>query len=278
MRRALMLLGPTATGKTAVALELARRFPVEIINVDSAQVFRGMDIGTAKPDAATLASVPHHLIDVVDPTQRYSAGRFCDDARAAMEGIAKRGRTPLLAGGTMLYFHALLAGLDRLPPADATVRAAIDARALREGWPALHAELARADPVTAARLAPTDAQRIQRALEVLQLTGAPLSAHVGRRAGLAGWSFTAIALVPSERAVLHERIAARFDRMLEAGLVDELRGLRRRFALGAGTSSSAQDGLASSSTSAIPMSGTCVSFQSGIVSARRSRMSCRKLA
>jgi tRNA dimethylallyltransferase len=230
-RLALILMGPTASGKTDVALDLAARFPVEIVSVDSAQVFRGMDVGTAKPDRATLARFPHQLIDIVDPTERYSAGRFRADALACMDAIAARGNVPLLVGGTMLYFHALVAGMDDLPQAEPRVRAAIDERAAREGWPALHAELAAIDPQTAARLAPTDAQRIQRALEVFRVTGVPLSRHLGRRAPAAGWQFRAIALTPSDRAVLHERIASRFERMLAAGLVDELRGLRARLRL-----------------------------------------------
>jgi len=230
-RTALILMGPTASGKTDVALELASRFPVEIVSVDSAQVFRGMDVGTAKPDRATLARVPHHLIDVVDPTEHYSAGRFRDDALACMADIAARDRVPLLTGGTMMYLHALVAGIDALPRADPAVRAAIDARAAAEGWPVLHAALEAVDPRTAARLAPTDAQRIQRALEVHALTGLPLSHHLGRRAAATGWRFHSIALAPSDRAVLHARIAARFERMLRDGLVDELVALRRRFNL-----------------------------------------------
>ncbi len=230
-RLALLLMGPTASGKTDLALALAARFPVEIVSVDSAQVYRGMDIGTAKPDVATRARAPHHLIDLVDPTERYSAGRFRADALAAMDAIAARGRTPLLAGGTMLYFHALTAGMDALPAANPVVRARIDARAVQEGWPALHAELARDDPATAARLAPTDAQRIQRALEVLHVTGVPLSQQHGRRSAIAGWRFAAIALAPSDRGWLHARIAARFERMLAQGLVDELVTLRERHAL-----------------------------------------------
>ncbi len=230
-RHALLLMGPTASGKTELALALAARLPVEIVSVDSAQVYRGMDIGTAKPDAATLARAPHHLIDLVEPTERYSAGRFRADALAAMEAIALRGGTPLLVGGTMLYFHALTAGMDELPAADSSIRSEIDARAAAEGWPALHAELARDDPATAARLAPTDAQRIQRALEVLRLTGVPLSAHHGRRSAIPGWQLAAIALAPSDRGWLHARIATRFEGMLAHGLVNELASLRKRHAL-----------------------------------------------
>ncbi|MEP7182041.1 MAG: tRNA (adenosine(37)-N6)-dimethylallyltransferase MiaA [Betaproteobacteria bacterium] len=225
-------MGPTASGKSTLALALAERFPVEIVSVDSAQVFRGMDVGTAKPDAATRARVPHHLVDVIDPIEAYSAARFRDDARAAVAAIRGRGRIPLLVGGTMLYFKALREGLSALPPADAAVRASLDARAAGVGWPALHAELARVDPATAARLAPNDSQRIQRALEVYALAGVPLSALQGARApGDALGPTLSLALVPGERAALHATIAARFDAMLAAGLVDELRGLRRRYAL-----------------------------------------------
>jgi tRNA dimethylallyltransferase len=229
---AVLLAGPTATGKSALALALAARFPAEIVSVDSAQVYRGMDIGTAKPDAATRARVPHHLVDVIDPTDAYSAARFRRDALAAVAAIRGRGRLPLLVGGTMLYFKALTEGLSALPAADPTVRARLNARAAREGWPALHAELARIDPATAARLEPTDAQRIQRALEVHTLTGRPLSALQGTREndGAPG-PIVRIALLPHDRAALHAAIAARFDMMLAAGLVDELRGLRARYAL-----------------------------------------------
>jgi len=229
---AVLLLGPTASGKSALALALADRFPVEIVSVDSAQVYRGMDIGTAKPDAATRARVAHHLVDIIDPTAAYSAARFRADALRAIAGIRARGRVPLLVGGTMLYFKALTDGLSALPAADPALRARLDARAIEAGWPALHADLARIDPVTAARLAPTDAQRIQRALEVFELSGRPLSQLQGAREpdGVLG-ATVPIALVPPDRARLHEAIARRFDAMLAAGLVDELRALRRRFAL-----------------------------------------------
>ncbi len=229
---AVLLMGPTASGKSALALALAERFEAEIVSVDSAQIYRGMDIGTAKPDAATRARVRHHLIDILAPTERYSAARFRADALVAIAEIRARGRVPLLAGGTMLYYKALTEGLSNLPSADAAVRARIDARALIEGWPALHAELARVDPATAARLQPTDAQRIQRALEVYALTGRPLSQLQGARAaGDALEPAIRIALVPVDRARLHARIAERFDAMLAAGLVDELRGLRARHRL-----------------------------------------------
>ena len=205
---------------------------MEIVSVDSAQIYRGMDVGTAKPDAPTRAAVPHHLIDIVDPTDAYSAARFCADALAAVDAIRARGRIPLLAGGTMLYFKALTEGLSVLPGRDSAVRAGIDARAAKEGWPALHAELARVDPATAARLAPTDAQRIQRALEVHAISGTPLSALRGARAGNATLGpLVRVALVPADRVRLHRLIADRFDAMLEAGLVDELRALREHFSL-----------------------------------------------
>jgi tRNA dimethylallyltransferase len=225
-------LGPTASGKTAAALELVRHLPCDIISVDSAQVYRHMDIGTAKPDAATLNEAPHHLIDIVDPVDRYSAARFRADALEAMTKISAQGRIPLLAGGTMLYFKALSEGLSTLPEADAATRAAIDARAAREGWPALHAELGRLDPETAARLDPNDAQRIQRALEVCYVEGRPLSEllRLPKGTGLP-YRVIRVALAPSDRSELHRRIAVRFDRMLNAGLVQELEGLRRRFAL-----------------------------------------------
>jgi len=230
------LAGPTASGKSALALQLAEvlrgTIEIEFISVDSAQVYRGMDIGTAKPDAAERARVPHHLIDILDPEQAYSAAQFVRDATVAAEGIRARGRLPLLVGGTMLYFKALRDGLDAMPAADAALRTQIDARAAAEGWPALHAELQRVDPATAARLAPNDAQRIQRALEVWLSTGRPLSAFHARSAARpdAGrWPL--IALEPDSRAWLHERIAQRFDAMLAAGFVDEVRRLRQRPAL-----------------------------------------------
>ena len=224
---ALGLAGPTASGKTGLALALAEHVPLEIISVDSALVFRGMDIGTAKPTAEERAAVPHHLIDIADPTESYSAARFATDARRLIGEINARGRLALLVGGTMLYFKALVDGLDAMPPADADVRAQIDARAAAEGWPALHAELARVDPATAARLAPNDAQRIQRALEVWQLTGRPLSAHHGQRT-VPGLPLRLVALEPDSRAWLHDRIAQRFDAMLAAGFLDEVRALRAR--------------------------------------------------
>ena len=228
-----LLMGPTAAGKSALAPELAQRCDGEIVSVDSAQVYRGMDIGTAKPDVATRARLAHHLVDIVDPTDAYSAARFVADATAAIAAIRARGRVPIAAGGTMLYFKALTEGLSALPQADPALRAALDARALRDGWPALHAELARVDAATAARLAPTDAQRIQRALEVHALTGTPLSALQGQRASGAAalGPLLRFAVVPPDRAALHAAIAHRFDAMLAAGLVAEVAALRARYPL-----------------------------------------------
>ncbi len=225
-------MGPTASGKSALTLALAEHFPLEIVSVDSAQVYRHMDIGTAKPDVATREKYPHHLIDLIEPVERYSAARFRDDALGAMRDIAARGRIPLLAGGTMLYFKALLDGLSALPAADPEIRADIDAMAREAGWPGVHRELARVDAQTAARLDPNDAQRIQRALEVFRLSGRPMSALVaqGRDADLP-FRLITLGLVPSDRAILHRRIAERLDRMLAAGLVDEVRQLRTDFAL-----------------------------------------------
>jgi len=224
-------MGPTASGKTALAVSLVERFPLEIISVDSALVYRGMDIGTAKPDAATLARAPHQLLDIRDPTEAYSAAAFCDDARRLMADIVARGRVPLLVGGTMLYFRALLQGLDDLPRADAALRKKLEAEAGARGWPALHAELAEIDPVTAARLAPNDSQRIGRALEIFLLTGTPMSALLDRAQSELPYRVLQLALIPSDRAVLHQRIAARFDAMLADGLIDEVETLRRTYAL-----------------------------------------------
>ncbi len=231
--RAFVLLGPTASGKSTQALELAGEFPIEIVSMDSAQVYRGMDIGTAKPPAAERGRVPHHLLDLIEPTEAYSAGRFRDDAVHAVQEILARSRIPLIVGGTMLYYRVLASGLDALPRADHPLRAELDADAARRGWPALHAELARVDPPTAARLDVNDAQRIQRALEVHRLTGKPLSALQGSRGAALPFELAAFALVPADRAALHQRIAARFDAMLDAGLVAELAALRARHALSA---------------------------------------------
>ena len=225
--RCLCLAGPTAAGKTAAALAIAQALPVEIVSVDSALVYRGMDIGTAKPTAAERAQVPHHLIDLIEPSEAYSAAQFVVDARRLIDDIRARGRLPLLVGGTMLYFKALFDGLDAMPPADAAVRARLDAEAAERGWPAMHAELARIDPATAARLPPGDAQRIQRALEVFHLTGRPISAFHRQRERHANTP-PLLSLEPARRAWLHERIALRFTQMLDAGLVDEVRRLRAR--------------------------------------------------
>lgn len=231
--RCLCLAGPTAAGKTAAALAIAQALPVEIVSVDSALVYRGMDIGTAKPSVDERAVVPHHLIDLIEPTEAYSAARFVADACRLVEQIRARGRLPLLVGGTMLYFKALFDGLDEMPPADAAVRAALEAEAAVRGWPALHAELARVDPPTAARLPPGDAQRIQRALEVLRITGRPISSF-RRERGRTAETPPLLSLEPASRAWLHERIAQRFAQMLEAGFVDEVRRLRARGDLHAG--------------------------------------------
>jgi tRNA dimethylallyltransferase len=226
---AILLMGPTASGKTGLALDIARAVPAEIISVDSALVYRGMDIGTAKPSAALRAEVPHHLIDLLDPAESYSAGRFRRDALAAMEAVRERGRVPLLVGGTMLYFRALLRGLAELPHADAELRAELDREAESRGWPALHAELAQVDPATAGRIDPGDSQRIQRALEVWRLTGRPLSQlQAGASVAPEGWCFLKLALVPATRAELHAAIAARFDEMIAAGFLEEVRRLHAR--------------------------------------------------
>jgi len=228
---AILLMGPTASGKSAAALAIATHLPVEVVSVDSAQVYRGLDVGTAKPGPDERRAVPHHLVDILDPTEAYSAARFRADAVRLAGEIAARGRVPLLVGGTMLYFKALRDGLSELPAADPGVRAEIDAEARARGWPALHAELARVDPTTAARLEPGDAQRIQRALEVFRVTGAPLSRQLGDRTREPPFALHPIALLPSDRGVLHRRIAERFDAMLAAGLVEELAELRARYVL-----------------------------------------------
>ena len=232
----LCLAGPTASGKTAAALAIAQRHPCEIISVDSALVFRGMDIGTAKPSAAELAAVPHHLIDIRDPLHAYSAAEFVKDAQALITDIAARGKLPLLVGGTMLYFKALFDGLDDMPAANPEVRAALDAEAAEKGWPAMHAQLAEVDPITAARLAPADSQRIQRALEVFRISGLPLShfhaANTAIKTEAARAESTGaralISLEPADRAWLHGRIAQRFDAMLAQGFLDEVQALRAR--------------------------------------------------
>jgi tRNA dimethylallyltransferase len=230
--RWLGLAGPTASGKTALALALARRWPVEIISVDSALVYRGMDIGTAKPSAGEQAAAPHHLLDIIEPSQSYSAAQFVADARRLIDEIRARGRWPLLVGGTMMYFKALIDGIDAMPAADPAIRAAIDAEAAQAGWPALHAQLALVDPITAARLPPNDSQRIQRALEVWRSGGVPLSTlHLRAQREAPARDGALVALEPATRAWLHARIAQRFDTMLEAGFIDEVRRLRADRAL-----------------------------------------------
>jgi tRNA dimethylallyltransferase len=233
-RTILCLTGPTAAGKSAATLALAQRWPMEIVNVDSATIYRGMDIGTAKPSPREQAQVPQHLLDIRDPVQSYSAAEFCTDARRLIGEIHARGRIPLLAGGTMLYFKALRDGLDDLPPADPGLRAELEARAAQIGWPAMHVELAALDPVTAARLAPNDSQRIQRALEICQVSGHPMSALLRTREERLqsdpgdGNRYVTISLEPSERSQLHARIERRFDAMLAQGLQEEVQALHAR--------------------------------------------------
>jgi tRNA dimethylallyltransferase len=222
----LCIAGPTASGKSTLAMKIAERWPIEIVSVDSAQVYRGMDIGTAKPSAADRAAVPHHLIDIREPDAPYSAALFAADARRVCSEIAARGHHALLVGGTMLYFKALIDGLDAMPAADAAIRAEIEAQAAARGWPALHDELARVDAATAARLPPNDAQRIGRALEVWRVSGRALSSfHTQRQANA---MLPLISLEPDDRAWLHTRIAERFDAMLDAGFIDEVQRLRER--------------------------------------------------
>ncbi len=224
------IAGPTASGKTAAALALAARRPCEIVSVDSALVYRGMDIGTAKPSKSELAQVPHHLIDIRDPLHAYSAAEFAREAQQLIVDIRGRGALPILVGGTMLYFKALFEGIDDMPASDPEIRAAIGTEATLAGWPALHAELARVDPTTAARLSPNDSQRIQRALEVFRLTGQPLSTFHKRssKAEANHANPLLISLEPSDRTWLHARIAQRFDAMLDGGLIEEVRALRQR--------------------------------------------------
>ena len=230
LRPIAVLTGPTGTGKSDIALRLAHEFPIEIVSVDSAQVYRGMDIGSAKPDAATRAQVPHHLIDLVEPTENYSAGRFVRDATHAIADIESRGRIPLLVGGTMLYLRSLIIGISDLPEGSEEVRARLDAEAARVGWPALHQRLAGLDAVAAARIHPNDAQRIQRALEVFDVAGEPLSVLQGRSRGKSRTDrrFVVAALVPGDRVRLHAALAERFEQMMAAGLLDEVRRLHAR--------------------------------------------------
>ena len=228
---AIALAGPTASGKSAASMAIALELGAEIVSVDSALVYRGMDIGTAKPSREERAHVPHHLIDIRDPLQPYSAAEFADDAQRCVAGINARGKPALLVGGTMLYFKALFEGLDAMPPADPAVRAQIEAQAAQLGWPAMHAQLAQVDPITAARLAPADTQRIQRALEVHSISGLPLSVfHTKEREGEpSAWAGVPLfSLEPQERSWLHARIEQRFDVMLAAGFLDEVKALRAR--------------------------------------------------
>ena len=225
---AILLMGPTAAGKTDLALELAAELPLEIVSVDSAMVYRGLDIGTGKPAREVLERVPHHLVDILDPSQRYSAGQFVRDAKRLSDEIRARGNVPLFVGGTMLYFKALTQGLADLPEADVAVRAELDSRGASIGWPAMHAELTQIDPIAAQKILPNDAQRIQRALEVYRLTGKPLSElHAAVRQTLND-DFLALAWSPTNRAALYDRIATRFDHMMAAGFLDEVRRLRVR--------------------------------------------------
>ncbi|MET0533180.1 MAG: tRNA (adenosine(37)-N6)-dimethylallyltransferase MiaA [Steroidobacter sp.] len=224
-----LIMGPTGAGKTDLALRLAEKYPVEIISVDSAMVYRGMDIGTGKPSRDVLERFPHHLVDILDPSQVYSAGQFVRDAHQAMAAIRGRGKLPLLVGGTMLYFRALRRGLADMPQADSKVRQEIDAEATREGWPALHARLAAVDPTTAARIQPNDGQRIQRALEVQRLTGKTLSElHAQTRPVDPKMKFAAFAWAPRDRDRLYDAIERRFHQMMQAGLLEEVRRLQQR--------------------------------------------------
>lgn len=224
------LAGPTAAGKSAATLELAARWPIEIVNVDSATIYRGMDIGTAKPAPAERRQVPQHLLDILDPAESYSAAEFRRDALRLIKEIRQRGRIPLLCGGTMLYYKALREGLNDLPQADPAIRAAIDEEAKQHGWPELHRRLARFDPATARRLAPNDSQRVQRAIEIYRITGRPMSVLLAAAAGPADspYDYCTISLEPSDRAALHARIAVRYRQMIEAGLLEEVRALHRR--------------------------------------------------
>ncbi|AVO52468.1 tRNA (adenosine(37)-N6)-dimethylallyltransferase MiaA [Ectopseudomonas mendocina] len=242
---AIFLMGPTAAGKTDLALELARLLPCDLISVDSALVYRGMDIGTAKPERAILDEFPHALIDIRDPAESYSAAEFRADALAAMAQSAEQGRIPLLVGGTMLYYKALLQGLADMPSADPVVRAELEARAAAEGWEALHRELGEVDPESAARIHPNDPQRLTRALEVYRVSGLSMTEHRRRQAegnpdagtsatGQLPYTVAQLAIAPAQRQILHERIAQRFRVMLEQGFVEEVEALRSRSDLHAG--------------------------------------------
>lgn len=227
---AIFLMGPTASGKTAATIALAQRLPVEIISVDSALVYRGMDIGTAKPDAETLRLAPHHLIDLISPLEQYSAAQFAKDALALMHAATAKGRIPVLVGGTMLYFNALQHGLSDLPEADAAIRAQIEAEAQAVGWPAMHAQLASIDPTVAAKIHTTDSQRIERALEVYRISGKPMSVLRAQSQKISlPFNIVKLALMPSDRSVLHRRIAERFQLMLEQGFVEEVQNLLAKY-------------------------------------------------
>lgn len=228
---ALLIAGPTASGKSGLALRLAELMPAELISVDSAQVYRGFDIGSAKPSHALRERIPHHLLDIRDPEDTYNAGEFVTDALQAIEAIRARGRLPILVGGTMLYFNALIRGIAKLPTADPDIRRVIDAEALVRGWPALHGDLTLVDSVAAAKIHPNDAQRIQRALEVYRSTGRPISEWQRETQARHAWRFSRIALVPTDRAWLHERIEQRFQQMMQEGFLEEVRALRARSSL-----------------------------------------------
>ena len=231
---AIFLMGPTASGKSNIALEIAKHLSVEIISVDSAQVYRYMDIGTAKPSAETMASIPHHLINLIEPYERYSAAQFREDALIMMKEITGRGKIPLLVGGTMLYFRALLEGMSELPPADSGVRVAIENKAKNIGWLEMHKKLQQFDPIIASRIKPTDSQRIQRALEVYYLTDEPMSELLKKpRHAYLPYHVSSIALIPDDRIALHKHIALRFEKMVKLGLINEVRAIRNKFGLDA---------------------------------------------
>ncbi len=231
---AIFLMGPTASGKSNIALEIAKHLSVEIISVDSAQVYRHMDIGTAKPSAETMASIPHHLINLIEPYERYSAAQFREDALIVMKEITGRGKIPLLVGGTMLYFRALLEGMSELPPADSGVRMAIENKAKNIGWLEMHKKLQQFDPIIATRIKPTDSQRIQRALEVYYLTDEPMSELLKKpRHAYLPYHVSSIALIPDDRITLHKHIAFRFEKMVKLGLINEVRAIRNKFGLDA---------------------------------------------
>jgi len=231
VKRAYCLMGPTASGKTTLACELLQIYPFEIISVDSALIYRGMDIGTAKPSQAELKIAPHHLIDIVDPIESYSAAEFCTDAQGLCEQIHQRGKIPLLVGGTMMYFNALQNGLSRLPEAEPTLRTELEEEAQRVGWPALHWRLQQCDPIAAGRIKPQDGARIVRALEVYTLTGRPLSAWQMDQKPKQEWQFVNLALIPSDRAWLHNRIAQRLETMFAAGFIEEVQALDKQWCL-----------------------------------------------